>query len=160
MPNAQEKWDSKLIELLLSVYDGGTWAAGLSVREEPERWTDGAVELVAKRISDGMSLAIEHTLIEPFVGDATDFHGCFKRFQEALRSDDSLRIPGFSIQIEVPVGAMPPGSDWRGLAADVAAWLRAEYTSFTVDKASKRCPCPHHPDRELILRVATTPLGD
>ncbi len=38
-----------------------------------DKGIDKAVEVLVTRRSDGKTLAIEHTIIEPFVGDKEDF---------------------------------------------------------------------------------------
>jgi hypothetical protein len=53
-----------LIKMLLSAYENDRWKdASLNWIEESE---ENAVEVIATR-SDGATLALEHTLIEPFV---------------------------------------------------------------------------------------------
>jgi hypothetical protein len=160
MPNIREKWDSKLIDLFLSVYDGGTWAGSLSATDRPESRVDRAVEVVATRKSDGLQLAIEHTLIEPFVGDKSDYHGHFKSVQQRLRADASLRLPGFALFLDLPVGALPRKSDWQSIADEIGAWLRTEHASFTDRIGERPCPCLHHPSLELMVQVRKMPLGD
>ena len=54
---------------------------------------DCGVEMIATRKSDGLKIAIEHTLIEPFVGEKTDFHSHFKELAIQLRADQSLMEP-------------------------------------------------------------------
>jgi hypothetical protein len=160
MPNVRETWDSKLIDQFLSVYDSGSWAVGLSDRDKVESRIDGAVELLATRKRDGRTLAIEHTLVEPFVGERDDYHKHFKFLQQKLRADDSLRVPGFTLYLDMPVGALPRKSNWQGITDDVIRWLRAEHVTFPADKTLRRCPCPHHPSGELMVQIAKVPLGD
>jgi hypothetical protein len=81
VPTTGIRPEDKLIDLLLSVYQDCTWAGELSSRFSPEREIDGGVELIARRNSDGRTLANEHTVIEPFVGEKSDFHRHFKEFQ-------------------------------------------------------------------------------
>jgi len=92
MPTTGDRFEDKLIELFMSVYDENKWAGDLSVRTSPEKLMDGGVELVATRKSDKETLAIEHTLIEPFVGDKSDFHKHFKELALALNADESLKV--------------------------------------------------------------------
>jgi hypothetical protein len=77
----------------LTVYDDCSWAGELSTRSSPERIGDRGVELLATRIKDGVTLAIEHTLIEPFVGEKVDFHSHYERFARDLKADKSLQVP-------------------------------------------------------------------
>jgi hypothetical protein len=50
-------------------------------------------------------MAIEHTLIEPFVGDKSDF-AAFDQSLAALRNDQSLAVPNAGIEVYIPVGTM------------------------------------------------------
>lgn len=160
MPTTGERLEDKLIGLFLSVYDGRSWAGDLSVKESPERVMDGGVELFATRKVDDETLAIEHTLIEPFVGDKTDFYNHFKELALTLKSDESLQVPGYAIYVDAPVNALPRGADRRGIIAEIAAWLRAESMTFPSRHTLRDCPSPSHPDGKITLRVRTQPLGD
>jgi len=70
MPARSPKADQEFVRLFVSAYDDFPW------NDVDIKWLDqeyeGAVEARATRKSDGMTLAIEHTLIEPFVGDKSD----------------------------------------------------------------------------------------
>ena len=90
VPTTGFRAEDKTIDLFLSVYENRSWAEPLSKSISPERTVDGGVERLATRIRDGQTLAIEHTLIEPFIGDKTDFHSHFKRLAQQLRADESL----------------------------------------------------------------------
>lgn len=50
-------------------------------------------------------MAIEHTLIEPFVGDKSDF-AAFDQPLAALRNDQSLAVPNAGIEVYIPAGTM------------------------------------------------------
>jgi hypothetical protein len=143
------------------VYDDCSWAGRLSGKVSPERTIDGGVEMLATRVSDGLRLAIEHTLIEPFVGEKTDFFSHYQAFARKLQADESLKVPGFSIELEAPVGVLPQGGvDWEGIISDVSAWLRTDSRSFPREKAVRQCPCAHHPNGKLTFQVRRTPLDD
>ena len=160
MPTTRIRAEDKLIDLFLTVYDDCSWAGQLSVKVSPERTIDGGVEMLATRASDGQKLAIEHTLIEPFVGEKTDFHSHYQELARQLKADESLQVPGFSIAVEAPVNVLPYGSDWQGIINDVRLWLRVESLSFAAEKALRECPCRHHPDGKLTFQVSTTRLDD
>jgi hypothetical protein len=59
------------IKAFLSAYEDLSWAD--ADKDWVDRRVDGGVEMLATRKSDGKTLAIEHTLIQPFVGDIDDF---------------------------------------------------------------------------------------
>jgi hypothetical protein len=70
MPSKPRPNEKRLLTLFLSRYERGAWADFTpDWRDETE---DGAVELIATRKSDQQRVAIEHTLIEPFVGNTRD----------------------------------------------------------------------------------------
>lgn len=152
--------EDKLIDLFLTVYDDCSWAGSLSDKDRPERVVDRGVEMLAKRVSDGKRLAIEHTLIEPFVGEKTDFHSYYQELAVRLQADESLQVPGLAITVEAPVNVLPARADRDGIIADVSAWIRAEGPSWPQEEVLRECPCSHHPDGRVIFQVHTTPLGD
>jgi hypothetical protein len=157
---SMEKRDRRLIKLFLSEYEGGTWADGLADPRWPEDETDRGLDALVTRRSDGLTLAVEHTLIEPFPGEKSDYHGPFKRLQKRLRDDVSLRPPGLWLRLSLAVGAFPPRSRWQEIGDEIAAWLCAEHHSFQPTGALRRCPCPSHPGGALDVWVAAIPLGE
>jgi len=159
MPTTGARFEDKLIELFLTVYDGRSWAPGFATRFSPERMMDGAVEMIATRIADNATLAIEHTLVEPFVGEKDDFHKHFKTFALGLRADPSLVVPGYALYVQAPVNVLPHGSNWQGIITDVRDWLRKQMRSFGATLQEVDCPSPHHPDGKVTMRVRLQPLG-
>lgn len=160
MPTTGDRPEDKLIEQFLTAYDGRTWAGPLSTKEYPERIIDGGVEVITTRLSDGATLAIEHTLIEPFIGEKTDFHNHFKELALQLKADESLQVPGFAIYVDAPVNVLPRGADRQGIINDVAAWIRENRMAFPPEKELRPCPCPHHPDGSVILQVSLQSIGE
>jgi hypothetical protein len=160
MPTTSPRYDERLIALFLSVYEGGGWAGGKSRKEYPERTEDGAVEVIATQAASGNSLAIEHTLIEPFIGEKTNLHRHFRHFWTALRSDRALYEPDAALYIEAPVDVLPRGSEWEGIIRDVRHWLLATKQQFGIDKELRDCPTVHHPEGKITFRVRRVPLGD
>jgi hypothetical protein len=159
LPTTGIRGEDALIELFLSVYDRRSWAGDLAVKTSPERVMDGGVELLATRKIDDVTLAIEHTLIEPFVGDKTDFHNHFKQLALRLRKDGSLAVPGHALYVNAPVNVLPHRSDWQGIITDIAEWLRVNSRSFSAKPMELDCPSPHHPNGKVRLQVRLQPLG-
>ena len=114
---------------------------------------DCGVEMIATRKSDGLKIAIEHTLIEPFVGEKTDFHSHFKELAIQLRADQSLMEPGTALYVNAPVNVLPRRADWQGIIADVSAWLRNNRKAFSDEMVQRDCPSPNHPDGKVALQV-------
>ena len=71
MPAKPGKDDEVFVRLFLSAYEDGSWADAEII--PLDQLIDGTVEALATRKSDRKTLAIEHTLIEPFMGDKRDF---------------------------------------------------------------------------------------
>src|ERR1017187_6108239 len=57
----------------LSAYEDGTWADAETRKPDALDRANPAVDRIATRKVDGKTLAIEHTIIEPFVGDQEEF---------------------------------------------------------------------------------------
>lgn len=113
--------EQSLLKRFISVYEGGTWTAANCDWVDERK--DGAVELVATRKSDGATLAIEHTLIQPYPREKEDF----TRFKSAFlcgRRDRSLEIPETVLYVDVPGGTLQPGADWNAIADAVRGCIR------------------------------------
>jgi len=158
MPSVKPRREDQLIELFLSVYENRSWAGELSKRDPVERVADNAVEIVATQLATGRTLAIEHTVIEPFIGEKKDFHQNFQEFQRQLHADESLKEPGVALYVDAPVNVLPKGVRWQPIIDDVQAWLMAEKSTFGIKKKIRACPSPNHPDGTIALQVRRQPL--
>lgn len=127
MPVATERYERPLIELFLSAYEDGIWAA--HPIEWPEDENDGAVDALARNAA-AQVLVIEHTLIQPFVNEKQDSHRFLKVF-EPIEKDPSLRIPEQQITLGIPVHAIQTGwRDWGAIGRAVHQWFAAERHNF------------------------------
>lgn len=158
VPTKGKRGEDALIELFLRIYGARSWAGELSRREYPERVKDGGVEIIATQVATGRTLAVEHTVIEPFVGEKKDFHENFQELQRQLRADDSLKESGVALYIDAPVNVLPKGTSWQPIIDDVAAFLRTEKSTFGTSKEIRDCPSPHHPKKTIPLQVRRQPL--
>ena len=90
--------ENTFIERFLSAYENHSWA------DAEIRWldqeTDSAVEALATRKSDRETLAIEHTIIEPFVKEKEDF-AFFEAAFLKIEQDTTLLVPGRWVQVFV-----------------------------------------------------------
>ena len=120
MPTACRR-EHTLIELFLSSYESDSWAD--CHRDWLEKKEDGAVEILATR-ADGKTLAIEHTLIQPFIRDKENF-AYFKRGLLRIEEDKSLIVPGRIIYVNAPAGALQKGDSWELAVTTVHEWLKA-----------------------------------
>lgn len=76
-----------------------------------------AVDAIAHDQS-GSTLAIEHTLLQPFVGEREDYER-FRIAVEPLEQDFSLRLLNYHVTLSVGVGAIPTGVPWDGICRKV-----------------------------------------
>jgi hypothetical protein len=123
MPVKSPPKERPLIEMFLSAYEYGTWTdATLDWVEEKQ---DGAVEVVATR-ADGTTLALEHTLIQPFVGEKFDSERFMRAFGR-IEKNPTLVIPERNLDVIIPVGAIPNGYVWEDVGKDLLSWLIANH---------------------------------
>ena len=101
MPAKPGRDEQVFIRLFVSAYENFAWA-GSKIDALDER-ADGAIEALITR-ADGQTMAIEHTLVEPFVGDKRDFAVFEQSMCRRIEEDESLRAPDTGIIVYVPVG--------------------------------------------------------
>ena len=125
MPTKSRREDA-FIELFLSAYENHSWA------DAEIDWLDrriaGTVEARATRRSDGKTLAIEHTIIEPFVREKEDF-AFFEAAFLKIEEDTALPVPGRWIRVFIPVGTLrgqPKQATRNVIVEAVHSWLEAK----------------------------------
>jgi hypothetical protein len=145
------------IEAFLSAYEDLSWAN--ADKDWVDRRIDGGVELLATRKSDGKTLAIEHTVAQPFVGEIEDYRVFFEPSFLKLEADKSLIVPDRWIQIFVPArtleGHKKPEAR-AGIIQAVHDWIRKN--RLTLADGQKEYPCsvigvPGTADFEITLTV-------
>lgn len=98
-------------------------------------------------------MAVEHTLIEPFVGNKSDF-AAFEHSLEALRSDQSLAIPNAGIEVYIPVGTMdgqkPPRR--QKIVESVRSWIAANRLQLREGEHRYECQVPGEPNITLTVK--------
>src|ERR1700722_5412903 len=97
--------EDPFIKLFLSAYEDGSWANADMTKPDAIERKNPAVDQLATRKSDGRTVAVEHTIIEPFVGDKEDF-AAFEAAFLAIEQDTTLVVPGRWLEVFVPVGAL------------------------------------------------------
>jgi len=102
MPAKVGRDEQVFIRLFVSACENFAWAG--SKIDALDEQTDGAIEALITR-ADGQTMAIEHTVIEPFVGDKRDF-AMFEQAFLKIENDKSLAIPDTGIIVYVPVGIL------------------------------------------------------
>ena len=87
--------------------------------------------------ADGRSVAIEHTLIESFIGEREDFER-FRRFLP-IQSDPSLVLQGKLIDVNLPRGVLAKGLDWETVVEAFHSWLCVNIHSFPEGHSTQLC---------------------
>jgi hypothetical protein len=123
MPVKSPPKERPLIEMFLSEYENGAWKT--AVPDWIEERIDGAVEVIATR-ADGRSLAIEHTIVQPFAGEKADSNAFMQAFGRIEKNPD-LAIPERDMTVVIPVAAIPKGYKWEEVGADLLTWLKANH---------------------------------
>jgi hypothetical protein len=149
--------ENALIELFLSAYDHDTWQN--SVKEWLDERKDRAVELLATRASDGATLAIEHTLIQPY----SEYKKEFARFREAflpIQIDKSLIVRNRGMDVFVASGTLVEGRDWRLIATTVHDWLRGIVRDLPLGESDHNVGPAGSSQCRLLIRVQEVPDYD
>lgn len=125
------KRDQKLVGLFLDEYKKINGSA-FKVKE----WVDDlernkpAVEAIAVDSASGTSLAIEHTLLQPFEGEKEDTQR-FLAVIGDLENDESLKLPRYKVTLHLKVGAVPKGIEWSEVNKTFAQWIRDNISKFS-----------------------------
>jgi hypothetical protein len=101
----------------------GAWSDAIFDWIEEKK--DRAVEEIATS-ADGKRLALEHTLIQPFVGEKFDSEAFIRAFGRIERNP-ALVVPERNLDIIIPVGAIPKGYNWEVVGQDLLTWLLANH---------------------------------
>src|ERR1019366_8162623 len=123
MPVKSQPKERPLLEMFLSEYEIGAWRD--AVPDWVEERTDGTVEVIATR-GDGQTVAIEHTIVQPFVGEKSDSNTFLQAFGDIEKNPD-LAVAERSMTVVIPVGAIPKGYKWKEVGAGLLAWLKANH---------------------------------
>ena len=153
--------ENTFIERFLSDYENHSWA------DAEIRWldqeTDSAVEALATRKSDRETLAIEHTIIEPFVKEKEDF-AFFEAAFLKIEQDTTLLVPGRWVQVFVPVGILrgqPKKATRDAIVEAVHSWLKTNRLSlpegFSEHSFAVVIPGKRALDISLYIRVVPLP---
>jgi hypothetical protein len=131
--------DRKLVELFLREYRSESGEAyEIDNFPEDSEHNTPAVEAIASD-RHGNSLAIEHTLAQPFLGERDDAQP-FSIVFEPLESDASLVIPNYDVTFSPAVGIVPKGVNWREASETVKEWFRREGQSMAAGRSTYRIP--------------------
>ena len=149
MPARLKRDEQTFIELFVSAYENFAWV-GSDIDRLDER-LDGAVEALVTR-ADGRTMAIEHTLIEPFVGDKRDF-AAFKTAFLNIENDRSLLVPDTGITVYVPVGILEGQASAKRdvIVKTIHSWIADNRLALREGKHKYPCAVPGMSGVELTI---------
>jgi len=122
---ASEDDDKVLIRNFLRGYAGSLGLSPpkkLTFPDKLEREIE-AIDALATWDS-GQSLAIEHTLIQPFPDEQYKLKGEIGRIFEPLCDDPAVPLAGYHIWLKVPLDGLAKGADRNGVARVVRTWFQ------------------------------------
>lgn len=162
MPTAPTR-DDDFIRLFLSAYEDGSWADATFSKPDNIERIKPAVDQLATRRSDGKTLAIEHTVIEPFVSDKEDF-AFFEATLLSIEKDASLLVPGRWIRVFVPVGTLRNQHKkvaQNAIVQSVHGWIRSNRLTLRDGASQHSCAItgiPGKPSFDITLNLKVVPL--
>lgn len=112
--------EKRVIERFLTTYNAfeGVELQVIAWPDEVDR-SGKAIDAIA---ADGTTrIAIEHTLLQPFVGER-DESAIFLKTVGMLDQKPTLKIEGYSVTLTFGVGAVPKRVDWTSVAPAVENW--------------------------------------
>src|ERR1700682_1262776 len=154
------KRDQILVEKLLSAYNRhhGTLYSVVRWPEESNRKTE-AVEAVAANAL-GQTIAFEHTLIEPFVGEREDTDR-FMRVFSRLEGNADLMKPGDDVGVVVGIRSILTGVKWEKVAELVHRHLASRIPRITEGNISEEIPGVGFPlEVKLMISAHDSPGQD
>ena len=159
MPTRRRR-ENTFIQQFLSAYEDFSWAeANIQWLDEV---IDGTVEALVTR-SDGGTLALEHTIVEPFIGDKEDF-AFFSQIFLPIENDETLVVPHLWLNVGVPVGilkGMHKRDERICLADAVHEWLRQNRSALREGTSEKAfhvtMPRGRVIEMTLYIRVTSVP---
>ncbi len=154
--------EDPFIKLFLSAYENSSWADAELTKPDANDRKNKAVDQIATRSSDQKTLAIEHTIIEPFVGEIEDFDS-FKKWFLEIEKDDSLLVPGRSIRVNVPAGVLQkqPKESRDAIVKSVHDWIKINRRILPDGISEQPCSIKEisgKPQYEITLNLKIVPL--
>lgn len=156
----QSRREDEIIARFLTAYEGGSWTDANI--EWLDKFDDGAVEARATRRTDGKTLAIEHTIIEPFVREKQDF-AWFKLVFLRIEEDKSLLVDKRGVTVFVPVGVLRGRREkplQEAIGKSLHSWLRENRLILPDGRSEHHCTVtyPGHSAFNIKLQVRVVPL--
>src|SRR5579871_4969648 len=157
MPAKPGKNEQFFIKLFVSAYENFMWAN--SKIDSLDEEVDGAVEALITR-ADGQTMAIEHTLIEPFVGDKRDY-AMFERTFLKIEDDKSLAVPDAGIIVYVPVGILDGLKQAKQdiIVESIHSWIANNRLHILEGSHAYECDLPGMPTIRLTVKRSKLSLS-
>jgi hypothetical protein len=153
------KPDVEVVQRFLDAYDesfGTVYGKNVIWLDEDKQLAkEERVEAIADDPQRG-SLAIEHTLVEPFTGERRRIKGPLGAVFELLQADPSLLLREYYILLQADVDAVPSGADWNLTRGAVKSWLFGATSTLRSGSSEHIVPCPGF---GLPLRVTKIHYG-
>jgi hypothetical protein len=151
--------ENHIIRIFVSAYEKGSWKN--AILTFPDEQKDGGVDGLAVR-DDGAMLAMEHTVVEAFMGDIADQSEMLPMFA-AIEDDPSLVVPGLWIQVFVPVGTLhlQRASVRQTVAKAIHSWVRDNRLTLLKGDSAHSCIVASSggkPDFEITLTLKVIAL--
>jgi hypothetical protein len=153
MPTSNRR-ENTLISMFLSAYDDDAWRD--CIKAPLDEKEDGAVEILATRPSDGATLAIEHTLIQPFVLHKQEFARLRETFLP-IQDDKSLIVPGRATDVFIPAGILGKKGNWKSQSEAVQKWLQCNISSLPEGESRHSVRVDRNTEFSLLIRVVAIP---
>jgi len=134
----QRSLEKQLVQWFLDAYNHAHKENfRISSWPEDEDRNRPAVEALAE--NGRLSMAIEHTLVQPFQGERSD-NAIFNRAIAPLESDPTLIRPNLDVTITTEVGAVPKGANLIQVAKEIRDWLTANIEAIPEGISRHRVP--------------------
>jgi hypothetical protein len=150
MPAKPGRDEEVFIRLFVSAYENFAWAG--SKIDALDEELDGAIEALITR-ADGQTMAIEPTLIEPFVGDKRDY-AMFEQAFLRIEDDKSLAVPDTGTTIYVPVGILDGQKEAKRniIVKSIHSWIADNRLHLREGTHEYQCDVPGIPPVTLTVK--------
>lgn len=145
MPAAPDPRVKVLVEMFVQRYQNRRWASG--VCRWPDEDQDNGVDALI--VGDG-SLAIEHTLVEPFLGNRTEIER-LRRWFKPIEGDEALHQEGVASYVYIDRPALATPARCQRLAGSLRLWLRGVLPGVKVNGQRYRFTCDCGPSLGSFL---------
>lgn len=131
--------DTQIVQSFLSGHNHA-YGTDLRLSEIPDLGgRRSGVDGIAQDGSNRSSWAIEHTLLEPFLGEQEDTLKFLEVFAP-LEADPELILPGWRFELYPRAGVVPKGVSWDTVRAAVRSWFVANRGVFSAGSAKYLVP--------------------